>query len=76
MNNQRRKAIDELKTKLDEIRMDIETVMNEEQEYYDNMPESFKYGEKGEKAEAAISSMEDAINSIDDTLEGLESSKE
>lgn len=42
-----------------------EAVMEEEQEYYDNMPESLQNGEKGQAAEEVISQIEDAINELD-----------
>jgi len=41
-------------------------VRDEEQEAYDNMPESFQGGEKGEKAQECISAIEDAISSLED----------
>ncbi|MBQ7349231.1 MAG: hypothetical protein IJW47_04480, partial [Clostridia bacterium] len=64
MNKQRRKRIDELIEQLESVKSEIETVLEEEQEYFDNMPESFQYGEKGEKAEEAIRSIEDAVESL------------
>lgn len=37
----------------------LETVKDDEQEYYDNMPEGLQAGEKGQKAEEVTSSLED-----------------
>ncbi len=53
MNNQRRKAIEELVERIDDIKSAIEEVAWEEQEYFDVMPESFQSGEKGEVARSA-----------------------
>lgn len=71
MNNERRKAIDEVIAKIEalrdmigEIGADVETLREEEQEYFDNMPESFQSGEKGERAESAISALDDAANDL------------
>jgi hypothetical protein len=39
---------------------DLETVRDEEQEYYDNMPEGFQNGERGEMANMNIEQLESA----------------
>lgn len=58
---------DKVQEMKDNIIGSIEEVRDEEQEYYDNMPESLQGGEKGEMASAAIEHLESAIND----LEGL-----
>ena len=55
MNKIRRTEIDKIIARLEELKAGVETLQEEEQEYYDNMPEAFQCGEKGEKAEEAIS---------------------
>lgn len=37
----RRTQLNELTEKIRELRDEVETLRNEEQDYYDNMPESF-----------------------------------
>ena len=54
----------------------IETLKDKEQDYYDNMPESFQGGEKGERASEVVSVMEDAVSSLDDAISSLESAGE
>lgn len=49
----------------------MEAIRDEEQEYRDNMPESLADGEKGQKAETAISALEQVIEDLDG-LAGLE----
>ena len=71
MNNKRRKAITQIMNELDILKNEIETLKDEEQEYFDNMPESFQGGAKGEKEEGIISELEDAWNSLDDCLTSL-----
>lgn len=80
MNKERRKQIDgiiarieqELSPLVDEIREAIEEVRDEEQEYFDNMPESLQGGDKGNLAEAAVDALEEAVGAFDDLdLEGL-----
>jgi len=67
MNAKRRKQIEGVVTQLGSIEDSIASVVEEiqsikedEQEYYDNMPESLQGGEKGEAAQDAISNLEEA----------------
>lgn len=71
MNKQRRKSIDDVVAKLQELRDEVESLRDEEQDYYDNMPESFQNGEKGEAATAAIEYLESASGYIDNAIEEL-----
>ena len=72
MNNERRKRIKAIATKLDELRAtfdslreEVETIRDEEQEAFDAMPESFQNGEKGEKSQAAIDALDEAVSTIE-----------
>ena len=49
MNKARRKQLSEIQEKLAELKDMIETVLDEEQEAYDNLPESLQESERGEK---------------------------
>lgn len=61
MNADRRK-------KLDQIKNDLQLVIEDEQAAYDNLPESFQNGEKGDAMQTAIDSMQTAL----DELEGMD----
>ena len=76
MNNTRRKNIAIAIEELEGIKEKIETLLEEEQEYFDNMPENLQQSEKAEKAENAISSLENAMDSIDESVSSLEESKD
>lgn len=58
MNNERRSKIQEAIELLEEIK-------DAEQEAFDNMPESFQQGEKGEAMELAISGLDAAISELE-----------
>ena len=75
MNKQRRKDIDTLIQALEEIRTQIQFVLEEEQEYLDNMPENLQNSERYETAQTAVSELEEADGSIDDIIEHLENAK-
>lgn len=72
MNKDRRARIQALINKLEDIREDIDFIKDEEQEYYDNMPENFQMGEKGDKAQEAIDNLDYAYSSIEEVVEYLE----
>jgi len=71
MNKLRRKQIEDINDALAELVGQLETLRDEEQEAFDNMPESLQDSERGEKMSGAIDSMESAIGSIRDATECL-----
>ena len=75
MNKQRRKDIDTIIQTLEEIREQIQFVLEEEQEYLDNIPENLQNSERYETAQTAVSELEEANGSIDDIIEHLENAK-
>lgn len=73
MNEQRRKGLRAIINKLEEARDTIESLKDEEQDAYDNLPEGVQSGERGDtmieaidNLDCAVSSIEDAINYVDD----------
>jgi len=72
MNNQRRKQIEEIAKDLEALAERIEDVMNDEQNYFDAMPESFQSGTKGEAAEQALYALEGAKDAIENAKDNLE----
>lgn len=73
MNKQRRMEIKNVIDQLQDLRATIEDIQSEEQEYFDNMPENFQFGERGDMANEAIENMDDALMSIDELLSSLDS---
>jgi hypothetical protein len=72
MNKDRRKAladvagqIEDMLANVSAIREMLEAARDEEQEFYDNMPESIQGGEKGENAQAAIDAMESVLSELE-----------
>lgn len=76
MNAARRKAIEAIKSDLEDIKGRIETIQEEEQEYFDNMPEGLQSGSKGEAAEGNISCLEEAANAVEEACDQLTSAME
>jgi len=76
MNNQRRKEIKAVLDELAALRSRVEDLQNEEQDYFDNMPENLQQSERGEKAEQAASRLEDALTAFDEIEEALNEAAE
>ena len=79
MNKERRKQladardlIDKAEGLLSEAKEMLEWAKADEQEYYDNMPESLQGGDKGQAAEAAVSALDDAVNELDSAIEACQ----
>ncbi len=49
MNKERRKAIEEINVKLAELAEQVVTLQEEEQEYYDNLPEASSLEKKAKR---------------------------
>lgn len=78
MNNTRRKRINELKTQIDfvnstlkEVNKKLSSILNEEQDAFDNMPEGLQSSYKGMCSEDSIDSMEEASEKLDEIIELL-----
>lgn len=79
MNKQRREKIRQLKTQIDLIKIDLKkasselsSILNEEQDTFDNMPEGLQSSYRGMCSEDAIDSMEEASEKLDEVIELLD----
>lgn len=76
MNKQRRKWIEDVTSKLYDLQSEIESILEEEQEYMDNMPENLQCSERYETAEAAVDNLESACSSMEELIEYLNDASE
>lgn len=76
MNADRRKRISTLISTIEQALSEIETLRDEEQDVYDNMPESIQGGEKGERAQAAADALGEAANDLESVKGNLETAGE
>lgn len=72
MNKQRRKQLEKSFGLIDEARDIIQGVMDDEQEAYDNLPENFQNGERGEEMAGHIESLEEAAGFLDEAKYAME----
>ena len=74
MNNKRRDEIGKIRVLLDEANSLTSELRSEEEDYRDNMPESFE--EKREAADNAIDAFESAEAALEEALGYLETAAE
>lgn len=72
MNKNRRKRIQEIIDTIVDAADNLEVIRDEEQEVFDNMPESFQYAERGEAIQEYVNDLDDAVSGLQDVIETLE----
>lgn len=72
MNKARRKQLADIRTKIEELQELLEEVRTDEQDAFDNLPESLQGAENGRAMEDAVYKMEEAAGWLEDALECLE----
>jgi len=68
MNMQRRKRIEKVGRLLEELLEEVEALQEEEQEAYENMPESLQSSERGEAMYEAAENLSSAANCIEEAI--------
>lgn len=72
MNNLRRKTIQRIYDAISAAQSELETVLDDEREAFENIPESFEGTDRYETAEEAVENLESAYDAVDELLELLE----
>lgn len=76
MNKDRRRAIQEIVVKLEDIRTEIDALHTEEIEYIDSLPDNMQSGERAEKAQSAADNLDSAMSDLDTVVDDLNSAME
>ena len=71
MNKERRKSIERIVDKLNEIQADLTSIRGDEEEAYDNLPEGIQSSERGDSMQEAIEAMDDADGSLKEAIDYL-----
>lgn len=72
VNKQRRNNLSIIKEKINSIRCSLETIKDDEELSFDNMPENLQGSSKGEESEEAIELLEETIEYIEKAIEQLD----
>lgn len=76
MNKIRRKQLAAIMEKLEELKADLETLKEEEEDYRDNMPENLWGSERYEKADTACDNLDSAVDGLDEIISYIEEASE
>lgn len=71
MNKQRREKIREVKQRIESCKNELQIILDEEQDYFDNMPENLQGSMRGSDSEDAIDTMESCIDGLDEVIKEL-----
>lgn len=72
MNKTRRDDLRRASVFLNEARGIVDACKDEEQEYFDAMPENLQGGSKGQRAEEVVNELDDSLSSIDEALMSID----
>ena len=71
MNKARRKRIDDVIRKLEELKDEVDSIRYDEQEAYDNLPEGIQMSDRGDEMQSAVDSLDYAYDGFDDIIDNL-----
>lgn len=71
MNNPRRKKISKLIEQLDALKSELEEILSEEQESFDNIPEAFESTDRYAAAEEALDYLDTAFGGLEEVIDSL-----
>ena len=72
MNKARIKQLINWKKKAEELKEELESILYDEQDYFDNMPENLQGSMKGIDSEEAINQLEDAISNLEEAIDSVD----
>ena len=72
MNKTRRQEISNVVTRIGMVKDTLQDILNDEQDYFDNMPENLQGSTRGMDSEEAIDVMEQVIEALEEAIENLD----
>ena len=71
MNKQRRQRIREVRKEIETCKENLQKILDEEQDYFDNIPENLQSSMRGSDSEDAIDTMESCIEDLENIINEL-----
>ena len=71
MNKQRRQKIRDVRKEIENCKENLQKILDEEQDYFDNMPENLQGSMRGSDSENAIDVLESCIEDLENIIEEL-----
>ncbi len=75
MNNKRRKELDEIYDSIEDIKYKLESILADEENYRDSIPENLQGSERYETADEACDALSNAVDSVDEIFEYIEQAR-
>lgn len=75
MNNKRRKELDEIYGSIEDIKYKLESILADEENYRDSIPENLQGSERYETADEACDALSNAVDSVDEIFEYIEQAR-
>lgn len=72
MNKARRKWLEDIYNRLEVLKDELENLSVEEQDAYDNLPESLQDSERGDAMEENVSDIDDVASSIEEIMDTIQ----
>ena len=66
-----RKTTKKVVEQIDKVKGQLQSILDDEQMYFDNMPENLQSSMRASDSEEAIGNMEDVIEKMDEIIENL-----
>lgn len=76
MNKVRRKNLQSIIDRLEDIKADLEEITYEEEEYRDNIPGNLQGSEKYERADEACDNLNDAADTLNEVIDSITTAME
>ena len=73
MNKQRKTKIRDIALRLRQANDDLQKILDDEQDYYDNIPENLQSSLRADTSEEVIDELTDAIDNLNEIIECLTS---
>ena len=71
MNKQRKQKIRDVRKEIENCKDNLQKILDEEQDYFDNMPENLQGSMRGSDSEEAIDIMESCIEDLENIISEL-----
>lgn len=71
MNKARRKWLEHVITSLEDAKCELESIMDEEQECIDNLPENLQCSSRADEMQEYVDTLDEAISDLDNIIDNL-----
>ena len=71
MNKERKRKIKDIRNELSDLQCRLSSLRDDEEEYYDNIPENLQGSERAEESEEYVRLLDEIVDHIGDIIDDL-----